>query len=135
MFGTLCVGLFATPDRIARSGNTEQKAGLFYGGGTEQLIDQLIGVLACGAYVIVVSAIAWTVIKVVMGIRVSAEEEPKVWTSANTATRPTTAFSSSTNSSSGRYQRNLVSARPEGHLTWAGRLCRPAQVGVYLAAP
>ena len=75
VFGTLCVGLFATPDRIIRSGNTEQKAGLFYGGGSEQLMDQLIGVLACGAYVIVVSAVAWMVIKAVMGLRVSAEEE------------------------------------------------------------
>ena len=36
VFGTLCVGLFATPDRIARSGNAAQKAGLFYGGGSEQ---------------------------------------------------------------------------------------------------
>lgn len=75
VFGTLCVGLFATPERLIRSGNTEQKAGLFYGGGSEQFIDQLIGVLACGAYVVIVSAIAWTVIKVVMGLRVSAEEE------------------------------------------------------------
>jgi Amt family ammonium transporter len=75
IFGTLCVGLFATPDRIARSGNTAQKAGLFYGGGSEQLIDQLIGVLACGAYVIVAAAIAWTLLKVTVGIRVSKEEE------------------------------------------------------------
>ncbi len=75
VFGTLCVGLFATPERLARSGNTEQKAGLFYGGGTEQLVDQLVGVLACGAYVIIVSAIAWFAIKTVMGLRVSAEEE------------------------------------------------------------
>ncbi len=75
VFGTLCVGLFATPERIIRSGNAEQKAGLFYGGGSEQFIDQLIGVLACGAYVVIVSAIAWTVIKVVMGLRVSEEEE------------------------------------------------------------
>ena len=75
VFGTLCVGLFATPDRIARSGNTEQKAGLFYGGGAEQFIDQLIGVVTCGLYVIVVSAVAWMVIKAVMGLRVTEEEE------------------------------------------------------------
>lgn len=75
VFGTLCVGLFATPDRIARSGNVAQKAGLFYGGGSEQFIDQLIGVLSCGAYVIVVSAVAWTIIKATMGLRVSQEEE------------------------------------------------------------
>jgi Amt family ammonium transporter len=75
VFGTLCVGLFATPDRIVRSGNVEQKAGLFYGGGSEQLIDQLIGVAACAGYVIVASAIAWTLLKVTIGIRVSKEEE------------------------------------------------------------
>ncbi len=75
VFGTLCVGLFATPDRIARSGNAAQKAGLFYGGGSEQFFDQLIGVLACGVYVAVVAAVAWTVLKMTVGIRVTAEEE------------------------------------------------------------
>jgi len=75
VFGTLCVGLFATPDRIARSGNTEQKAGLFYGGGMEQLIDQIIGVACCAGYVFVVAMIAWVIIKATMGIRVSEAEE------------------------------------------------------------
>jgi Amt family ammonium transporter len=78
VFGTLCVGLFATPDRIARSGNAaaiEQKGGLFYGGGMDQLIDQLVGVAACAGYVLVVSAIAWLVLKATIGIRVSREEE------------------------------------------------------------
>jgi Amt family ammonium transporter len=75
VFGTLCVGLFGHPDRIARSGNTEHKAGLIYGGGAEQLIDQLIGVAACAGYVIVVSALAWILLKVTIGIRVSKEEE------------------------------------------------------------
>ncbi|MGD9722280.1 MAG: ammonium transporter [Pirellulales bacterium] len=75
IFGTLCVGLFATPDRIVRSGNTEQKAGLFYGGGSEQFMDQLIGVLAAGAYVFIVAAIAWFILKATIGIRVTAEEE------------------------------------------------------------
>ena len=75
IFGTLCVGLFATPDRIARSGNTEQKAGLFYGGGSEQFFDQLIGVAACGAYVFLVAAVAWLLLRATIGIRVSKEEE------------------------------------------------------------
>jgi Amt family ammonium transporter len=75
VFGTLCVGLFSEPGRIGRSGNAEHKAGLFYGGGAEQFIDQLIGVLACGAYVLVVAAAAWIILKVVMGIRVSEAEE------------------------------------------------------------
>lgn len=75
VFGTLCVGLFSEPGRIGRSGNAEHKAGLFYGGGAEQFIDQLIGVLACGAYVLVVAAAAWIILKVVMGIRVTEAEE------------------------------------------------------------
>ncbi|MBI3462392.1 MAG: ammonium transporter, partial [Planctomycetes bacterium] len=75
VFGTLCVGLFATEDRIPRAGNSEAKWGLFYGGGAEQLIDQLIGVLACAGYVFVVAGIAWVVLKATMGIRVSPEEE------------------------------------------------------------
>jgi Amt family ammonium transporter len=75
VFGTICVGLFATPDRIARSGNTAQKAGLFYDGGAEQLIDQLIGVGATAIYVVVVSSIAWVILKATLGLRVSREEE------------------------------------------------------------
>jgi len=75
VFGTICVGLFATPDRIARSGNTEQKAGLFYGGGTEQLIDQFIGIGCTAVYVLIASFIAWYILKLTMGIRVSEAEE------------------------------------------------------------
>ncbi len=75
VFGTLCVGLFATPDRIGRAGNPAAKPGLFYGGGLDQLLTQLTGVLACAVYVGVVSAAAWMVLKATMGIRVSADEE------------------------------------------------------------
>jgi Amt family ammonium transporter len=75
VFGTICVGLFATPDRIGRAGNPAAKAGLFYGGGAEQLMTQITGVIACAVYVVVLAAIAWTVLKLTMGIRVSPEEE------------------------------------------------------------
>jgi Amt family ammonium transporter len=75
VFGTLCVGLFSHPDRIGRSANDAHVAGLFYGGGMEQLITQAIGVLACGAYVLVVAGAAWFLLKFTMGIRVHAEEE------------------------------------------------------------
>jgi Amt family ammonium transporter len=50
-------------------------AGLFFGGGTKQLIAQLVGVLAVGAYVVPVSAIAWLIIKALVGLRVAAQEE------------------------------------------------------------
>lgn len=63
IWGTLAVGLF----------NTE--SGLFYGGGTGQLVSQVIGIVSIGAYTAIVSAILWTAIKAVMGLRVSSEEE------------------------------------------------------------
>ncbi len=75
VFGTLCIGLFATPDRLARAGNPAAKAGLFYGGGVEQLMTQLTGVVACAVYVVVLSLVAWLVLKMTLGIRVSPEEE------------------------------------------------------------
>lgn len=75
VFGTLCIGLFATPDRLARAGNDAAAAGLFYGGGVQQLITQAIGVAACAAYVLVLATLAWLLLKYTMGIRVSPEEE------------------------------------------------------------
>jgi Amt family ammonium transporter len=75
VFGTLCVGIFSHPERIARSANPEHKAGLLYGGGMDQLINQLIGVAATAVYVVVAAGIAWFVLKAIVGIRVAAEEE------------------------------------------------------------
>ena len=51
------------------------KAGLFDGGGVEQLWIQLLGVLAVGAYVAPVSAICWFILKFAVGLRVSPHEE------------------------------------------------------------
>jgi len=83
IFGTLCVGLFTTADLTGTVVNTPMgsaaaggpAAGLFFGGGTKQLIAQLVGVLAVGAYVVPVSAIVWMLIKATVGLRVSAAEE------------------------------------------------------------
>ncbi len=71
VFGTLCVGLFAQ-DGIAgvATGN-----GLFFGGGLKLLRTQFTGVLAVAVFVMALSLIAWLVIKAVMGIRVSLQEE------------------------------------------------------------
>jgi Amt family ammonium transporter len=74
IFGTLCVGLFAEKEIMAARGLTNE-GGLFFGGGSAQLIAQLKGIGATAAYVIVVSAICWAILKFTMGIRVSAEEE------------------------------------------------------------
>jgi Amt family ammonium transporter len=83
IFGTLCVGLFTTSDLSTTVANTPMGAaavggpyaGLFFGGGTKQLIAQLVGVLLVGAYVVPVSAICWLIIKAVVGLRVAPQEE------------------------------------------------------------
>ncbi|MFO0865316.1 MAG: ammonium transporter [Gemmataceae bacterium] len=75
VFGTICVGLFSTPDRLARAGNAAFKPGLFYGGGMDQLMVQLQGVVYTAVYVMALSLVAWLVLKYTVGIRVSAEEE------------------------------------------------------------
>jgi Amt family ammonium transporter len=69
-FGTLCVGLFARSDVEGF-----WKQGLFYGGGTDQLVAQAIGVVAIAAWVSVASIILFGTLKAVGGLRVSPEEE------------------------------------------------------------
>ncbi|MEO7273308.1 MAG: ammonium transporter [Vicinamibacterales bacterium] len=71
VFGTLCVGLFAV-DKItgAATGN-----GLFNGGGVTLLMAQIKGILAVGAYTLVVSFVFWYAIKAIFGLRVSKAEE------------------------------------------------------------
>jgi Amt family ammonium transporter len=77
VFGTLCVGLFAEPTRVAARclapANTWK--GLFYGGGFDQLIGQAVGVGATAVYVLLLSTVIWLVLKYTMGLRVSAQEE------------------------------------------------------------
>ena len=69
VLGTLFVGLFAqnsiggTPD------------GLFFGGGFKLLGAQALGVVSVGAFVFGASLLVWLIIKAVMGLRVSLEEE------------------------------------------------------------
>ncbi|MCZ8540339.1 ammonium transporter [Psychrobacillus sp. FSL K6-2365] len=71
VWGTLSTGFFATPE-LASVG----KAGLFYGGGLDQLGVQLMGVVSCGLFAFVVSyAILFTMKKAMGGIRVTEEEE------------------------------------------------------------
>jgi Amt family ammonium transporter len=75
VFGTICVGLFSQPDLLARSANPNHKAGLFCGGDATQLITQLTGVGAAAVYVLATAFIAWGILKVTMGLRVTKEEE------------------------------------------------------------
>jgi Amt family ammonium transporter len=69
-FGTIAVGLFAT-DKVP--GSTLK--GLFCGGGFALLKAQLVGVLAVGAFTFIGTFIVWRILKAVIGIRVTAEEE------------------------------------------------------------
>jgi Amt family ammonium transporter len=72
-FGTLAVGLFSELDAEESGGLL--KEGLFYGGGTDQLISQLIGVVSVAAFVLVTSGLLFFVLKKTVGLRVSEQEE------------------------------------------------------------
>lgn len=69
-FGTLAVGLFST---IESDGIV--KKGLFYGGGTDQLLSQVIGVAAVAAFVFVAAVILFATLKATVGLRVDPQEE------------------------------------------------------------
>jgi Amt family ammonium transporter len=66
VWGTLSVGLFASRNEVA---------GLFFGGGLTQLLIQLKGIVAVGAFTAASTAALWFLLKLTLGIRVSAEEE------------------------------------------------------------
>jgi Amt family ammonium transporter len=63
VFGTLCVGLFAS------------EGGLFFGGGFAKTINQMVGIAAVGATTFALSLAAWLLLKYTVGIRVSPSEE------------------------------------------------------------
>jgi Amt family ammonium transporter len=69
LFGTLMVGLVATP--LAPAAVT----GLFYGGGFDQLIKQAIGAFAVLAYSAIGTAIIALAVKYTIGLRLDKEEE------------------------------------------------------------
>jgi Amt family ammonium transporter len=62
VFGTLAVGIF------------NKDAGLITGQ-SQLLINQIIGIVAVGAFTLTVSSIVWYALKATLGIRVSPEEE------------------------------------------------------------
>lgn len=62
-WGTLSAGLFNT------------SSGLFYGGGVDQLITQLIGIGAYFAWAFGLGMVLFLILKYTVGLRVSAEEE------------------------------------------------------------
>ena len=70
VFGTIAVGLFSNEEVegvVAK--------GLFYGGGTDQWVSQIIAVVAVAAFVLVASVVLFAIIKATVGLRVSEQEE------------------------------------------------------------
>jgi Amt family ammonium transporter len=81
IWGTIAVGLFATDSApafargVAGGANQIAAKGLFYGGGFKQLGLQLLGFVAVAAWTAVTITITFYVIKALVGLRVSEEEE------------------------------------------------------------
>lgn len=71
-WGTLSIGLFAKFDDAFLG---RENAGLFFGGGVNQLVTQLLMVLAHAVWVLGASGLLFLAIKKTIGLRVSAEEE------------------------------------------------------------
>ncbi|NES21228.1 MAG: ammonium transporter [Symploca sp. SIO3E6] len=63
VWGTFAVGLFALD------------GGLLVGGGPEQLISQILGILCIGGFTVMMSSLFWLTLKFTIGIRVSPEAE------------------------------------------------------------
>ena len=74
IWGTIAVGLFATSSSPAFE-TAGIKEGLFYGGGFEQLGLQLTGFAAVAGWTVVTITIAFLIIKAILGLRVTEEEE------------------------------------------------------------
>ncbi len=70
IWGTIAVGLFATP-----TAPESTLTGLFYGGGFDLLGKQLIGVLTVGLWTAITITIAFLIIEKTIGLRVTEEEE------------------------------------------------------------
>lgn len=70
IWGTLAVGLFATTTAPG-----SQFTGLFYGGGIDLLIKQIVGIVSVGAWTAVMITITFMVIKKIFGLRVDPQEE------------------------------------------------------------
>jgi ammonium transporter, Amt family len=71
-WGTLSIGLFATFDDAFLG---REDAGLFYGGGLDQLVTQLLMVLAHFVFVAGAAGLLFLAIKATIGLRVTEEEE------------------------------------------------------------
>ena len=78
IWGTIAVGLFSTdtvPGYSLANARGEKLLGLFYGGGSELLGIQFLGMISTAAFTAVTITIAFSIIRAIFGLRASAEEE------------------------------------------------------------
>ncbi|NET10906.1 MAG: ammonium transporter, partial [Symploca sp. SIO2B6] len=79
IWGTIAVGLFSVgPGIYSWYGDGEGPgAGLFQGGGWEQLVAQFLGILAVAVFTVAFSAVTWGILDYTLGLRVplAAEKE------------------------------------------------------------
>ena len=75
IWGTVAVGLLANPTTILQRAKENPVSGLFYGGGVDQLISQLIGIASIGVFIVIFSIVAWFLVKLVFGLRVPEKAE------------------------------------------------------------
>ena len=78
IWGTLAVGLFATnsaPGYSIADAAGNEMVGLFYGGGLKLLGIQFIGMFSTAAWTVITITITFFLIKAIMGLRVTEEEE------------------------------------------------------------
>lgn len=77
VWGTLALGLFSvTPGVYSWYDEASGPlAGLFMGGGIQQLLVQLLGIAVVGAFTVTFSLVCWLTLRATVGIRVSETEE------------------------------------------------------------
>ncbi|MGQ4645863.1 ammonium transporter [Lyngbya aestuarii] len=77
IWGTLAVGLFSVgPDVFPwYTENLGPASGLLLGGGFQQLFAQLLGIISVGTFTAILSLFAWSAIDLIIGLRVSPEDE------------------------------------------------------------
>ena len=75
IWGTLAVGLFTTQANLGPNYADSAAYGLLVGGGIEQFMYQVIGVVAVGVWTVVTSVLLFSAIKFTIGLRASESEE------------------------------------------------------------
>lgn len=77
IWGTLAVGLFSVGPGIYPwyGDGAGPAAGLFFGWSIGQLLAQVTGIIAVGLFTVSFSLVAWSLLKITVGIRVPAAEE------------------------------------------------------------